>query len=209
MPKILESDLCKQFIQIAESEGWSCFPESSGFDILCCKQDIQVGIQAKLHFNTKVLSQALPNPLEYNGPDYRAVLVPKKVGHFHKITDGLGLILLFEDSSLSSILRDDLCWYPERKCEIPQYKSSAIAGSKSPISLTSWKIKSLRLLARIEKRGSVKLKDFKELNLSPSIWICSSKKWLVQGEKGTWIKGKAKFDEQHPEAYAKILSQTT
>ncbi len=79
---IKESDLCAAFTQaVARDLDWTAFNETAGFDILLVRKDgIQIGIEAKLKLNAKVVTQALPRWLgvEYGaiGPHYRAVLVP-------------------------------------------------------------------------------------------------------------------------------------
>ncbi len=75
-----EAELCNAFIEAMPDE-WTVYPETCGFDILLVHNDTghQIGIEAKLRLNAKVLVQALPSPdyAESNGPDFRAILVPQ------------------------------------------------------------------------------------------------------------------------------------
>lgn len=74
-----EAELCQAFIDSVPEE-WVVYPESCGFDILLSHKETghQIGIEAKLRLNTKVLIQALPsfNYITDGGPDFRAILVP-------------------------------------------------------------------------------------------------------------------------------------
>src|SRR5271165_6454361 len=83
MPKSLvyriESGLCAAFIKAAQ-ERWTCYAETEGWDILAVRKDngVQLGIEAKLTLNAKVVRQALPARYDHAvvGPHFRAVLVP-------------------------------------------------------------------------------------------------------------------------------------
>ena len=75
-----EADLCADFIAAVRHDGkWECYPETAGWDILCVRASdgAQVGVEAKLRFNARVLNQALEEygwAPDRSGPDYRAVL---------------------------------------------------------------------------------------------------------------------------------------
>lgn len=63
--------------------GWTVYPETAGFDILCVydRTGHQLGVEAKLRLNAKVADQILPEGHSYAwrdlpGPDFRAVIVP-------------------------------------------------------------------------------------------------------------------------------------
>lgn len=76
-----EADLCAQFVSYLPT-GWTAYPESAGFDLLLVREDgTQIGVEAKMTLNAKVLLQAVEGlHARYkggvNGPDYRAALVP-------------------------------------------------------------------------------------------------------------------------------------
>ncbi|MHC8403530.1 hypothetical protein ACYZTX_29930 [Pseudomonas sp. MDT1-17] len=78
-----ESDLCDLFIrEFNKVEGWTCYPEAAGFDVLVVHQDgRQIGVEAKLTLNAKVADQILPgNGDDYYGrpgPDHRLVIVSR------------------------------------------------------------------------------------------------------------------------------------
>jgi len=82
-PITKESELCEVFMQeFNKVEGWTCYPEAGGFDVLVVHQDgRQIGVQAKLSLNAKVAEQILPNCGDelygLPGPDHRLVIVGK------------------------------------------------------------------------------------------------------------------------------------
>lgn len=97
-----ENALCEAFAADARSHGWVVYPEQGGWDILLVRRGVQVGVQAKLVANTKVLVQALPDnritasnyrervqrALHAKGPHYRAVLLgsyPGRTPHSKKV----------------------------------------------------------------------------------------------------------------------------
>lgn len=76
-----EAALCAAFISFLP-EGWIAYPETGGFDILLVRvvDGIQIGVEAKLTLNAKVLLQAADSMYSWHprteGPDFRAALVP-------------------------------------------------------------------------------------------------------------------------------------
>lgn len=76
-----EADLCAAFIE-ALPNGWTAYPETGGFDILLVRASdgFQIGVEAKLRLNAKVVTQAAESISHYEvarpAPDCRAVLVP-------------------------------------------------------------------------------------------------------------------------------------
>lgn len=77
-----EAALCAAFIA-ALPKGWIAYPETAGFDILLVRvsDGAQVGVEAKMTLNAKVLLQAVEAMYSSwhprtEGPDFRAALVP-------------------------------------------------------------------------------------------------------------------------------------
>jgi len=76
-----EEALCSAFIQKVNTfAGWTCHPETGGFDVLVVHDDgRQIGVEAKLQLNAKVIDQVLPSPTDSRfakvGPDHRMVIV--------------------------------------------------------------------------------------------------------------------------------------
>jgi hypothetical protein len=91
-----EAELCAAFIKWAEKQGWKSYAETAGWDILLVAADgTQIGVQAKLRFNMKVLQQAVDYGLWGRGigPDFRAVLVPDSGGK--DICAALGMTMIY------------------------------------------------------------------------------------------------------------------
>lgn len=76
-----ERELCALFIrEFNEQQGWTCYPETAGFDIVVAHEDgRQIGVEAKLQLNAKVADQIMPHErwggLRDEGPDHRLVIV--------------------------------------------------------------------------------------------------------------------------------------
>jgi len=76
-----EASLCELFTRdIQAVEGWTCYPETAGFDILAVHASgRQIGVEAKLQLNAKVADQILPSDFDARygreGPDHRVVIV--------------------------------------------------------------------------------------------------------------------------------------
>jgi hypothetical protein len=76
-----EAAMCAQFCEWVRLKGWTPYPETAGWDVLCVAPDgFQIGVQAKLLLNPAVVCQAIESDgwlgAEPVGPDCRAVLVP-------------------------------------------------------------------------------------------------------------------------------------
>lgn len=93
-----EAELCSAFIS-AVPEGWTVYPESCGFDLVLVRtaDAIQIGIEAKLVLNAKVLSQIVEYGYDpcAEGPDFRAVMVPSgKTGSLRYVCRMLGITII-------------------------------------------------------------------------------------------------------------------
>lgn len=96
-----EAALCDCFIEsIRELGGWTVYPETAGFDILCVYDATghQLAVEAKLQLNAKVASQILPDHYMgfgdsvVAGPDFRAVIVPAVTEASDGIAEMLGIL---------------------------------------------------------------------------------------------------------------------
>ncbi len=192
-----EALLCEEWMKLLP-DGWTPYPETAGWDILVVRSSdgFQVGVQAKLHPNVKVVAQAI-RPWEWErmaaiadprfpatrrkpGPDVHAVLVPRNADGFGTICRMLNVFVFTLDSPPDRDYRrrpdirrcDSESWrwdHPSRH-ELPPYVPDSVAGSPSPITLTKWKVSAIRLCLRLRARGWVTSKDFSELGLSPTYW---------------------------------------
>jgi hypothetical protein len=238
-----EADLCAAFIDAIRSPRkaswekkapeplWRVYPETAGFDILLVRisDGVQVGIEAKLSLNAKVLEQALPNyrwSQAKTGPDYRAVLVPaNKTGSLCNVCAHLGVTVIAftsrpEEDYVSgpafapNLPKDGEYWHidqwhewmPDQRCPLPDYVPDVAAGMSAPIALTEWKVKAIKLAVLLEERP-VRRADFAALKLSPSRWTDAGTKWLQRTPDG-YVPGPKMpdFRAQHPRNYDEIAA---
>lgn len=234
-----EAALCADFIDWVKRDNgkmqygvrspvWTVYAETAGWDILLVGEDgTQVGIEAKLRFNMKVLQQCLPDAWDEwhdRGPDYRAVLVPDWSSDDAKVCNALGLALLGRNGNRwgetdfrPRILHNESgggwhYWSPGNRCKLPEFVPDVQAGCPAPLQLTTWKIAALRITATLEVRGHVTRQDFKALSIDPRRWTGPGG-WLVpksdrMQDAGQYVRGPAlDFDKQHPDVYVKVLAE--
>lgn len=235
-----EAALCADFLAWVRAEAgqtrydvqmpaWQAYAETAGWDILLVGEDgTQIGIQAKLRFNLKVLHQAIPGSWDTHsgtGPDYRAILVPHEDATARDLCGALGLTVFSRRSSwcerpeflpYPTLGKDSWAtwhyWGPERRCELPDYIPDVPAGASGPRQLTKWKVKALRLLATLSIRGYLTRQDFRSHGVDPRPWVGPAPGWLrpVLGTSGQYVLGPHPplFDAHHPEVYAQVLADT-
>lgn len=229
----------------APGTGWTVYHETAGWDLLLSHDEtkVQVGIEAKLSLNAKVLSQALP-PHRYastdRGPDYRAVLVPGDAcqAYMRDLAAHLGVsVLTMEDKRWPGAEAPDwrcsgyelpreagfswsdagwFSWLPTEREDLPDYVPDVHGGDSAPVALTPWKIKAIKLLILLERRGTVHRSDMRALEISPSRWTdryhgflaatssgyvaCSATPDLKAQHPRNWAEIEADFDSWNPNA---------
>lgn len=246
-----EAALCQAFI-LGVPEDWIVYPETAGWDILLVHRagGWQIGIEAKLSLNAKVIAQALEGRRRNTaGPDFRAVLVGKVVAENEAIAKALGLTVIkprslnqarFARVSLSAhrwerfgphipafapdlpetekLERIGTWWsdwpseewfdqFPAARHALPDYVPEVAAGVPSPIILSEWKIKAMRVCVWVERNGSITRPIFKALGIDPTRWMNGH--WLTAGaDRGTWTAGPAfpapRLRQEHPAIYERI-----
>lgn len=238
-----EADLVAAFVAEIEAANdhprrrapkWTIYPETAGWDLLLVDEaGVQIGIEAKLSLNAKVICQALPEgtwAME-NGPDYRAVLVPNRdcQGHMHPIARALGLTIITVSRSESSYdkgrisvsptglpdehsghdwdLRQWVSWLPAQRCSLPDYVPDVQGGKPCPVALTDWKIKAIKLMILLDRRGFVTRRDMKLIGISPTRWTDGYHGFLTPDPiKGGYVRNGRTPDlrAQHPVNYVQI-----
>lgn len=208
---------------------WTVYHETAGWDLLLVDQHgIQVGIEAKLVLNVKVLTQALPQWDGFEGPDYRAVLVEgvNATSGITTLAQHLGIAVItmsgYEQGRgvYCSSARPDLpdentsypdkawnSWLPGRRCKLPDYIPDVMGGKAAPVSLTQWKVKAIKLLILLERRGVVNRSDMKALDISASRWTQGPWAYLEPNRLlGGYVRCGSTPDlrAQHPRNYAEI-----
>lgn len=226
----------------AIGEGWTQYHETAGWDILLVhtKTGMQIGVEAKLSLNAKVLEQALTGLryAEAAGPDYRAVLVPADAcqNHMRSIASHCGIAVLtighesygWPEKKRWSLSPAELpeeagyqyaqwhSWLPGKRCVLPEYVPDVRGGDSSPVALTPWKIKAIKLMILLERNGSVHRSDMKALGISPRRWTdcyhgflaptpngyvaCSRTPDLKAQHPTNWAQIEADFDTWNPYA---------
>lgn len=221
-----EADLVQAFCaDLAKSRAgpdWTVYHETGGFDLLLVheKTAIQLGIEAKLSLNVKVLTQAMPHRYgQDDGPDYRGVLVPfgATQAGVAELAEwlGLGIISFRKPDRYSKAyypLPDENGawehgwhpWLPTRRCTVPDYIPDVVGGKRSPLQLTDWKIRAIKLLILLDKRGFVTRADLKVLGLSPSRWTAPG--GFLKAENGAYVRYERTpdFRLEHPTNTAQI-----
>lgn len=179
-----EADLCEKFMAAATEDGWTVYPEVSGWDIvLVDSMGAQFGIEAKLRPNCDVLVQAL-NQEFGRGPDFGGVLVPKCGRPFLHVAGKLGLYVFtlehcgpYDERGWPSVRRE-IVWpsVEPRKTQgrlwlPPVVPTSVEAGRPAPSPLTMWRVGALRVCAILRSRGWVTSADFKTAGIAPGRWV--------------------------------------
>ena len=223
-PFATEGALCEAFADWARAEGFTVYPETACWDMLLVAADgHQLGIEAKLSLNLKVLAQALKG-CTYSadrGPDYRAILVPESHEGVDDICAHFGIEVftasrtwrrnaagMWEFTRRHAYRHELHDWNPKQRCELPDYVPDVPCGVPAPRTLSPWKVGALRVLAMVEVQGFVTREDVRNCRNDPRRW-CAGDGWLKPLERGRWTTGTApRFDEQHPDIYAQILAET-
>lgn len=91
---------------------------------------------------------------------------------------------------------------PDKRHPLPDYVPDVTGGHASPVALTEWKIKAIKIAIILETRGWVTRADFRALNIDPSRW---TQFWLKSGGDGRWLSHcEPNFKAQHPVNYEQI-----
>lgn len=224
-------------VWLRDRKKWTIYPEACGWDLVLVEEEtgVQVGIEAKQCLNAKVLSQALPHhrwSALHNGPDYRAVLVPDggRNTELRQLCDLVGLTVLSiydchpyaeaPEWNLHhpSALPDETkasdfdmegwhSWFPAERLKLPDYVPDVPAGVKSPVQLTEWKVRAIKLWILLDRHGFVTRGDMKALGLSPTRFTDRFNGLLaVDKAQGGYVRhdDSPDFRVQHPRNYVEI-----
>ncbi|MNO60191.1 hypothetical protein D3C76_507960 [compost metagenome] len=98
-------------------------------------------------------------------------------------------------------------WNPPERCKVPVVVPDVPAGVPAPLRFTPWKEAALKVLIQLRRQGYITAKQITEHGISSTIWTQGANAWLAKGSApGQWIATDRlpAFDQQHPEAYAKL-----
>lgn len=220
-----EADLVRDFcerVRGMRDTPWTIYAETAGWDLLLAHRDgFQVGIEAKLSLNAKVIDQALSGAWSVRtggNPDYRAVLVPgeKLQNHLSRICTaiGIGIIAMRDQKWWTPDLPDERWdwkvwpnWCPDQRCLLPDYVPDVCGGHAAPVQLTPWKVKAIKLMIVLERRGYVTRADMKALQISPTRWTDSWHGFLERAPDVNGFRACGRTPDlkaQHPTNYAEI-----
>lgn len=226
-----EADLVRAFLEHIGKQWrhnpWTVYPETADWDLLLVHETgFQVGLEAKLSLNAKVIDQALSghhSKYKTTGPDYRGVIVPYGGAQLHleRICAAIGIgIISVRIPERGTIYHMNLPgeesystnwpnWLPASRCPLPDYIPDVEGGKSSPVKLTEWKIKAIRLMIVLDRRGFVTRDDMSKIQISPSRWTDCYNGFLARGPGG-YIRCSATPDlrAQHPINYAQIEAET-
>lgn len=195
-----EEELCDVLKLYAREVGYEVYSETNGYDLLLVKDDIQIGIQAKMMANIEVLYQAITSV----AVSVKAILVPRSSREFNVIARKLNVLVIegtkqeydlnaydgrnpYEVRSYWAkkittdlktiwpgyIIKAKKVWLPEVNIDIP-------AGVKSPKVITEWKIKAVKLCILLDEKGYLTSADFKAAKVHMGLW---TEKWLNRLEE--------------------------
>jgi hypothetical protein len=228
--QVSEAELVQEFLRrFDRNEGrlrsnWAVYPETADWDLLLVHNSgFQIGIEAKLTLNAKVIDQALVGVhsrwARFDGPDYRMVLVPKigRQAHLGRICAviGIGIISLSEEEHGArhhfNLPHPDLSpdlpnWGPTIRCPLPNYIPDVRAGIAAPVKLTLWKVQAIKLSIVLDRKGWVDRSMIRALGISPSRWCDPYQGFLRNVGSGQYERFAATpdFRAQHPENYQQI-----
>lgn len=190
-PEYSEVQLCAEFAEWIGAYDFLVYPETGGWDLLLVatsdttlgehgpflKAGDQVGVQAKLVGNYKVLYQAL----DPQGPGWRAVLVGRAPKGFHLVTSHLGLLGFVREHRRGKTavrynegfktvghIREHAS---NTRVGLPPVVPDLPAGGKSPRQLTEWRLKALKMVKKLRSGVVITNQDFKDLALFKPRWI--------------------------------------
>lgn len=136
-----EAAMVAAFIAWAAHHGWVAYAETAGWDVVLVRPSdgFQIGVEAKLSLNVKVLCQVVEHDHAYGsgqGPDCWAVLVPgaKAVNGLATLARRLGIVIVTGWSPTSWKVADNLVFRPDLPavderwdglCDDDEYRSYA------------------------------------------------------------------------------------
>lgn len=170
-----EAKLCDDFMLRMRRNGWAIYAEWADWDFLMVRRGVQIGVQAKLNANVKVLAQALDPDRSRPGPHVHGILVPDFDDAFRTVASRLHLAV-FSPLTLDIALDDDRhnwpVWRHPEPHALPDHGlvPELRAGHSAPVRMTPNKIRQVKMAMLLREQGYVTSRDFKRLGVSINQW---------------------------------------
>lgn len=179
-----EAQLCRRLITVAESLGWTAYPETGGWDVLLVagkqvkrvEAGTQIGVEAKVRANVPVLAQARKRSMYRRGPDYISILVHKAGREFRWLATDLGFAV-WTRATLDNVAAGRVRWCglplerrttaPEREWLPPIVPKDVVAGAPAPSSLTPWRVAALRVCNALDDGDELTRADIRKMGCDP------------------------------------------
>lgn len=100
-------------------------------------------------------------------------------------------------------------FFPESRHRLPDYVPDVAAGVPSPIVLSDWKIKAMRVCILVERNQTITRAHFRALGIDPGRWMNGY--WLKAGDaRGVWVAGPRfpadQLRREHPTTWSKVAA---
>lgn len=190
-----EHELVTHFRLNVNSE-WAFYPENQSWDFLLMHREthVQVGVQAKLNLNDKVIWQCVELlSVQRTGPNFAAILVPeselsKRTARKLLQSCAEEKLLVFTEKTIFQTILPE--WEPlrcifEGPVWTPPYEPDMLAGVKSPKPITPFKVAAVRLCAALRAGFEPTDREIKEMGAgSVRYW----ERWLepTKGRPRKW-----------------------
>lgn len=97
--------------------------------------------------------------------------------------------------------------FPERRHNLPDYVPDVAAGVPSPMILSDWKVKAMRVCIWVERNKTITRAHFRALGINPGRWMNGY--WLKAGDsRGVWVAGPGfpadQIRREHPTIWPKV-----
>lgn len=188
VPKKFESEkeMCDVLIKAAQKSGFTSYPEQGGWDIVLVRNKVQVGIQAKLRPNLKVVSQAISSFEGREKPHYAAIAVGNikrdESADLCYVANKCGIVVINMSNHVNEWLAGNKgrnwIWSEEggfvkfaRKYRIksdsriwlPEFVPDLEAGIKSPKTVSKFMVIAIKVQEECEKKGWICVDDIRDI----------------------------------------------
>jgi hypothetical protein len=204
--------MCDEFIELNKGD-WDIYPECYGYDMLMFSKesDFQIGVQAKLINNLKVIYQILNNTelnkgtLKKIGPHYRAVLTPSDDHPYNCLCSRLNIIKLNimpikgTINYIKGVYLNSYYFlnFRERHTR-PEIRLNDSPGKSSPRNISQWRINALKIMNKYYEQGYIISSQLRELGLNTTLFTNWFEYKYREPKVGRCFKMVLKDENKHP-----------